>query len=168
LNWYCPALRAVQPCVQVVTLRPRPQGKPRSSGAPARKRAVTLRSGVTLNSASLDRNVDALAPRTGGSWQTGHQLYLCFVCICRGPYRCSSVRSPHRLLAAICLRPAGSWISNSVAHRHSSSEVPNVVAIAGGTREDVSASRAICRDRLAQGFRRIYNVCCCNSRLRPV
>jgi len=53
LNWYGPALRAVQPCVQVVTLRPRPQGKPRSSGAPARKRAVTLRSGVTLNSAPL-------------------------------------------------------------------------------------------------------------------
>ena len=55
MNWCCPALRAVQPCVQVVTLRPRPQGKPRSSGAPARKRAVTLRSGATLNPAPLDR-----------------------------------------------------------------------------------------------------------------
>jgi len=53
LNWCGPALRAVQPCVQVVTLRRTPQGKPRSSDAPARKRAATLRSGVTLNSAPL-------------------------------------------------------------------------------------------------------------------
>lgn len=57
MNACRPALRAVQPCVQVVTLRPRPQGKPHSSGVPVRKRAGTLRSGVTLNSAPVSRLV---------------------------------------------------------------------------------------------------------------